>query len=66
MRFMGDLISTAISAVQLTLAASVVVVILATVPGIAPVPVTNVLHALAGIWTLILAFVPAVLGPIAG
>ena len=66
MRFMGDLISTAISAVQLTLAASVVVVILATVPGNAPVPVTNVLHALTGIWTLILAFVPAVLGPIAG
>ena len=66
MRAVGDAISTAISAVRLTLAASVVIVLLVAVPGAAPAPVTNALHALAGVWTVTSAFVQAVLGPIAG
>ena len=65
-RAVGDAVSTAIIAVQMTLAASVLIVILVAVPGLAPVPVTDFLHALAGFWTFLLTAVQGLLGPIVG
>lgn len=65
-RAIGDAVSTAIVTVQLTLAASVLIVILATIPGLAPVPVMDFLHALAGFWTFLLTAIQGILGPIVG
>jgi hypothetical protein len=65
-RAVGDAISTAIIAAQLTLAASILIVILVTVPGLAPVPVTDFLHALAGFWTFLCTAIQGLLGPIVG